>query len=65
MLHSHPRQYINGRGGGGGGGGGGGSHMKRVGMLVVSLRVANFGFWSHDLGCSGQNAILFSRKGLF
>ena len=24
----------------------------------------NFGIWSH-LGCPGQNAIIFSRKGLF
>ena len=38
--------------------------MKWVGMLVVSLRGVNFGFWSH-LGCSVQNAIIFSRKGLF
>ena len=37
--------------------------MKGVGMLVVSLRGINFGFWSH-LGCSGQNAIIFSREGL-
>ena len=35
----------------------------RVAMLVVSLRGINFGFWSH-LGCSGQNAIIFSREGL-
>ena len=47
----------------GGGGGGGTPHMKCVGMLVVSLRSVNFGFWSH-LGCSGQNAIIFSREGL-
>ena len=26
--------------------------MKGMGMLVVSLRGVNFGFWSH-LGCSG------------
>jgi len=38
-------------------------HMKEVGMLVVLLRGVNFGFWSH-LGCSGQNAIVFSREGL-
>ena len=38
-------------------------HMKVVGMLVVSLRGVNFGFWSH-LGCSGQNAIIFSCEGL-
>ena len=44
-------------------GGGGTPHMKGVGMLVVSLRGVNFGFWSH-LGCSGQNAIIFSREGL-
>ena len=37
--------------------------MKVVGMLVVSLRGVNFGFWSL-LGCSGQNAIIFSREGL-
>ena len=42
---------------------GGDSHMKGVGMFVVSLRGVNFGFWSH-LGCSGQNAIIFSREGL-
>ena len=38
-------------------------HVKGVGMLVVSLRGVNFGFCSH-LGCSGQNAIIFSREGL-
>ena len=32
-------------------------------MLVVSLKGVNFGFWSH-LGFSGQNAIIFRRKGL-
>ena len=41
---------------------GGTPHMKGVGMLVVSLRGVNFGFWSH-LGCSGQQAIIFSRDG--
>ena len=35
--------------------------MKGVGMLVVSFRGVNFRFWSH-LGCSAQNAIIFSRK---
>ena len=44
-------------------GGGGESHMKEAGMLVVSLRGVNFGVWSH-LGCSGQNAFIFSREGL-
>ena len=43
--------------------GGGNSHMKGTGMLVVSLRGVNFGFWSR-LGCSGQNVIIFSRRGL-
>ena len=43
--------------------GGGTPHKKGVGMLVVPLRGVNFGFWSH-LGCSGQNAIIFSREGL-
>ena len=32
-------------------------------MLVVSLRGVNFRFWSH-LGCSRQNAIIFSWEGL-
>lgn len=36
----------------GGGRGGGNLHMKGMGMLVVSLRSVNFGFWS-NLGCSG------------
>ena len=45
------------------GGGGGDSHMKQTGMLVVSLRAVNFGFWSR-LGCSGQNANILSRQGL-
>ena len=44
-------------------GGGGTMHMKGVGMLIVSLRGVNFGFWSH-LGCSGQNVVLFSCEGL-
>ena len=35
--------------------GGGDSHMKQTGMLVVSLRGVNFGFWSL-LGCK---ALLF------
>ena len=42
---------------------GGDSACEREGMLVVSLRGVNFGFWSH-LGSSGQNAIIFSREGL-
>ena len=43
--------------------GGGTPHMKGVGMLVVSLRGVNFGFWS-CLGCSRQNAIIFSHESL-
>ena len=41
----------------------GDSHMKQTGMLVVSLRDVNFGFWSR-LGCSGQSANILSRQGL-
>ena len=37
--------------------------MKGVGMLFVSLRSINFGFWSH-LGCCGQNVIIFSPERL-
>ena len=36
-------------------------HMKGAGMLLVSLRGVNLGFWP-NLGCSGENAIIFSRK---
>ena len=35
--------------------------MKQTGMLVVSLRGVNFGFWSR-LGCSGQSANILSRQ---
>ena len=45
------------------GGGGGDSHMKQTGMLVVSLRGVNFGFWSR-LGCSGQSANILCHQGL-
>ena len=34
--------------------------MKQTGMLVVSLRGVNFGFWSR-LGCSGQSANILRR----
>ena len=37
--------------------------MKQTGMLVVSLRGVNFGFWSR-LGCSGQSANILSCQGL-
>ena len=40
---------------------GGTPRMKGVGMLVVSLRGVNFGFWPH-LGCSEQNATILSVK---
>ena len=53
---SYPDHYLTARGGGT-------PHMRVAGMLVVSLRVVNFGFWSH-LGRSGKNAIIFSREGL-
>ena len=46
-----------------GGWGGVDSPMKEARMLAVSLRGVKFRFWS-CLGCSGQNTILFSRKGL-
>ena len=46
-----------------GGAGVGDSHMKGVGMLVVSLSSVNFGFWCH-LGYSGKKAVIFSREGL-
>ena len=42
---------------------GGDSHMKQTGMLVVSLRGVNFGFWSR-LGCSGQSADILCHQGL-
>ena len=42
----------------------GAPYMKVVGMLVFSLRGVNLEFWSR-LGCSWQNTIIFSRKGLF
>ena len=48
----------------GGEGGEGTPYMKGMGILVVSLRDVNFGF-SSRLGCSWQNIIIFSRKGLF
>ena len=57
------------RGGGGGGkpqmkGGGAGELRIWKGWGCLSSRTGvNFGFWSH-LGCSGQNAIIFSREGL-
>ena len=44
-------------------GGGGDSHMRQTGMLIVSLKGVNFGFWSR-LGCSGQNANMLCRQGL-
>ena len=37
--------------------------MKQTGMLAVSLRGANLGFWS-CLGCSGQSANILCRQSL-
>jgi len=42
---------------------GGDSLMKQTGMLVVSLRGVNFGFWSL-LGFSGQSANISCHEGL-
>ena len=41
----------------------GDSYMKQTGMLVISLRGVNFGFWSR-LGCSGQSTNILSHQGL-
>ena len=43
---------------GGGVWGEGVSQLRGEGMLRVSFRSVNFGFWSH-LGSSGQDAIIF------
>ena len=43
--------------------GGGGLPYERGGDARRFVTGVNFGFWSH-LGCSGQNAIILSRKGL-
>ena len=37
--------------------------MKQTGMLVVSHRGVNFGFWSR-VGCSGESDNILSRQGL-
>ena len=37
--------------------------LERIYGRFPSVRGVNFGFWSH-LGCTGQNAIIFSREGL-
>ena len=42
---------------------GGDSYLKQTGMLVVSLRDVNFGFWS-CFGCSWQSANILSGQGL-
>ena len=41
----------------------GGLPYERGGDARRFVTGVNFGFWSH-LGCSGQNAKIFSRKGL-
>jgi len=38
-------------------------YMEWTGMLIISLRGVNFGFWC-CLGCSGKNVIIFSLQGL-
>ena len=43
------------------GGGGGTPYMTGVGMLFVSLRGINFGFWSR-LGCYGQTPLYLAVK---
>lgn len=43
----------------------GDSQVKWSGMLVVSRRGVNHGFWSHIPGCSGRNATIYSRQGIF
>ena len=63
MFVSRFGQRREGGGGGGGRGAMGDSHLKGTGMLVVSLRVVNYGFWSR-LGCSAHNVIIFSCPGL-
>ena len=35
--------------------------MKQTGMLILSLRGVNFGFWSR-LGCSGHSVNILSRQ---
>ena len=42
---------------------GGESNIKKVGVLVVSLRGVNFRFWSR-LGCCGKITNIFSPQGL-
>ena len=42
-------------------GGGRTPHIKGVGMLVVSLRGVNFGFWSH-FGCSVKVSVRVARE---
>ena len=41
----------------------GGSNIKKVGVLVVSLRGVNFRFWSR-LGCCEEITNIFSLQGL-
>ena len=45
-------------------GGGGDTHMRRTGILVVSLRSVNVGYLPR-LWCSGQNAKVVSHQGMF
>ena len=43
--------------------GGGGIPYESDGMLVVTFRGVNYGFWS-PLGC-GQNSDILSHQGIF
>ena len=36
--------------------------MKGTGMLVLSLRGVNFGFWSRFIGCSGKMSLFLAVK---
>ena len=38
------------------------SHVKGAGILVVSLRSVNFGFWSHLKGVQGKTALYLAVK---
>ena len=66
VLYTEHNLKLQAQGGKGGGGGRGEDfRMKGRGCSSSCLGVrVNYRFWSR-LGCSGQNTIIFSRKGLF
>ena len=39
--------------------------MKGAGMLVLTLRGVNFGFWCHAQGALGKRPLNLAVKGLF